>query len=1110
MKNNYKRIPLFIVLFFSLVIQGNAQSPDCNYIKTTTYLDENGTSQLVHIDYFDGLGRFVQGVDEKITPQRRDLRVVQEYDGFGRESRRWLPVPYAADGNMYDKSVIQNEGISNVYNDNRPFNENVYEPSPLNRIVTQIGSGQAWSNPTRGLSTDYLTNTPSGVLSLLKYSLNADGTLRNDNTYPSAELYVTKQTDEDSNVMYIFTDKLEKKVLERAVNGSEQLDTYYVYDDFGNQRFVLPPMIEGNISQSQLDLYAYSYKYDKRNRCIEKKLPGVDPIKYYYDKADRLIFSQDGVQLQNGEYHFRLYDAFGREVITGTTSNMNMPDLDEIVVKATYVGNAGWERTGYSINSNLNLGSAGVLTVNYYDNYNFLGLDIANGLQSLLEYDSSKAEFNTKYNHISNNVDLSAKGLLTGSYAALLDGFTGVMTVNYYDERGRIIQTRGLNHMVAVELNYYKYTFSGKVLKHQHEHYGLSNILELYTYNYDHAERLISTTHQLNGGPVVTLSENSYNELGQLSGKSNHGGLNPITYNYNIRSWMTGIHSGKFTENLSYSRHYNGNISSMSWDVGDSNPRTYNFTYDNLNRLKSAVLRDFLIHPNGNVSQRLNAYSVNIGEYDKHGNIRSLVRRGYTGVESLNTPEHCDIIDNLSLSYNGNQLVSVADDSPYDPVYHGAMHFVDGANESQEYAYDRNGNMILDKNKGIKKITYNYLNLPEVTILKNASSTNGNWFPDDSTIDENDEIQHVIDNDYNASGIKCTTSYHTLVTSAGSSVAKRVQLDSKTDYCGNIIYKNDVLDKILTPEGYIDRNENGIFVYHYYLKDHQGNNRVVINQNGTTEQVNHYYPFGAFFGKSTGGTKQPYKYNGKELERMGGLDLYDYSARSHDPILGRFTSIDPLATKYYSISPYVYCLNNPVRFVDNDGRQVAVPIPGIMPPPPIANGQELSSAGQGFKALFELGADFVKQGVNDLKVFGTIVAVATYSVVSDLTGEVSTLDSSKPKVVDVKAGRREQERRNQKSDKEDTEISKKHNKSMENNMSNNGDPRGRKPGGGKIGAVAAGTLMGVAVVEQLTNPDPSKDAHDAHLERAQQARDNVPEDQKKRSFVERLIDYLSN
>ncbi len=141
----------------------------------------------------------------------------------------------------------------------------------------------------------------------------------------------------------------------------------------------------------------------------------------------------------------------------------------------------------------------------------------------------------------------------------------------------------------------------------------------------------------------------------------------------------------------------------------------------------------------------------------------------------------------------------------------------------------------------------------------------------------------------------------------------------KTEYAGNKVYKNGTLSMVLTEEGYATLSGTTP-TYYYYLKDHQGNNRVVINQSGAVQQVNHYYPFGALFGEGVQTFGQPYRYNGKELDGFQELDLYDYGARHYDAILGRWGTVDPLAEKYYSISPYVYVANNPIRYIDPDGR----------------------------------------------------------------------------------------------------------------------------------------------------------------------------------------------
>jgi RHS repeat-associated protein len=150
----------------------------------------------------------------------------------------------------------------------------------------------------------------------------------------------------------------------------------------------------------------------------------------------------------------------------------------------------------------------------------------------------------------------------------------------------------------------------------------------------------------------------------------------------------------------------------------------------------------------------------------------------------------------------------------------------------------------------------------------------------------------------------------------------QIAYTSTTDYCGNVIYEDGILSKILTDEGYITLS--GSTPTYHYLKDHLGNNRVVMAQSGTVEQINHYYPFGGLFGEGTATSNQAYKYNGKELDRMHGLDWYDYGARNYDAAIGRWQTMDPLAEKYINISPYNYVANNPIIFVDKNGREIYI------------------------------------------------------------------------------------------------------------------------------------------------------------------------------------------
>ena len=146
-------------------------------------------------------------------------------------------------------------------------------------------------------------------------------------------------------------------------------------------------------------------------------------------------------------------------------------------------------------------------------------------------------------------------------------------------------------------------------------------------------------------------------------------------------------------------------------------------------------------------------------------------------------------------------------------------------------------------------------------------------------------------------------------------------------YSGNIIYRDSKLNKVLFPGGYctFDKEENDLPIFHYYTQDHLGNNRVVTKEDGTVEQIVHYYPFGGTFndaGLNTG--LQQYKYNGKELDRIAGLNTYDYGARQYFSPMPTWDRMDSMAEYHYETSPYAYCGNNPVKRFDPDGNDYEV------------------------------------------------------------------------------------------------------------------------------------------------------------------------------------------
>jgi len=351
------------------------------------------------------------------------------------------------------------------------------------------------------------------------------------------------------------------------------------------------------------------------------------------------------------------------------------------------------------------------------------------------------------------------------------------------------------------------------------------------TLEYDHAGRLLKTWHSVNGATPVLLTQNEYNELGQLTDKKLYSTDNGTTfkqsvdYRYNIRGWLTSVNNSQlsndgiintdsnndgtdlFGMNLSYNDvvtgmnntpQFNGNISAMKWSnnlaLGTVKDVGYNYAYDTLNRLKCA---NYLTNPGTWTTN--NNFAEKGFYYDLNGNILKLTRTNDSGAT----------MDQLTYTYNtthgGNRLKAVSDAGD---ISNG---FVDGNILGDDYTYDVNGNMTADKNKGITSITYNHLNLP----LQVTKSTG-------------DYIKYV----YDATGHKLSQQVYT-----AANVLKK-----KTDYLGEFLYQNDSLYFINHEEGRVvmkplSAGEAGVRPeYQYHLKDHLGNVRLTFTTQPAIDQ----------------------------------------------------------------------------------------------------------------------------------------------------------------------------------------------------------------------------------------------------------------------------------
>jgi RHS repeat-associated protein len=447
---------------------------------------------------------------------------------------------------------------------------------------------------------------------------------------------------------------------------------------------------------------------------------------------------------------------------------------------------------------------------------------------------------------------------------------------------------------------------------------------------YDLAGRLAVKSYFFQDVAPKNVITNTYNTLGQLITKQIGDGtylMQTMDYKYNIRGWLTKINNPAqmqqdgdlFAMELLYNNvdgdltntaRYNGNISAIKWQTaqptGVTTPVTtglkaYCYTYDNLNRLLngtySEVLNGSWVNNNKYSEKIINSYNSNLSNnsYDLNGNIQGILRNGL--VYPTNAIGN---IDNLMYSYEGNKLVGV-DDMVFTPnvgdfTDNGQYYFIF---HIPEYEYDANGNLTMDKNKGILNITYNTLNLP-------------------SSIDKTGgyRIAYV----YDAAGNKLQQLYY-----------ENGNLVKTTDFIGNFVYENDMPSCIVYDEGrVVYANNSRNYFGEVYLKDHLGNVRVACRrENGVlkTRQVDNYYPFGMNIkGLTLNSTDvnrpNEYLYNGKQMQDEMGLGWLDYGARFYDGVLGRFHTPDRYAEKYLSLTNYQYGANNPIRFIDVNGDSV--------------------------------------------------------------------------------------------------------------------------------------------------------------------------------------------
>ncbi|HET7116689.1 MAG TPA: DUF6443 domain-containing protein, partial [Hanamia sp.] len=846
---------------------GTVDANNMNYIKTRTFTkagitdlttansitDDNAVHQTT--EYFDGLGRSIQSVSMHATPQGHDMIATTFYDDFGRVAQQYLPyTDGGASGGFRTDAATQQPSFYNTQFNNTEgyfYSNTIYEPSPLNRVLKTTAPGNSWTGHDVGVSAFTRTNDVYDSVRIWNIGYNEDDLPTSTAVYNPGTLYVNETTDENGNKVVEYKDLEGQVILKKVQQADAELPghygwlcTYYVYNDLNELCFVMPPraveyLLANNwtVTLALRDNLCFSYLYDGRKRLIVKTTPNAGKSQMVYNSRDMLVGSWDAQEGVEGWATYYQYDHLNRLTGTGV------------------VGGPTNDRAGYQAIADTDitfpadfLSPTYLKTQTFYDDYNWVtGTIVSTYGMSASMKTNVYSGFTTSYNASPDfatapTASNMTRGEVTGTMTQttnLIGHGQNFYKTNFYDDRGRVIQTQSDNVSAgnAVDYTTTQYDFAGKPLNTylQENKKGTNPLITgILTHNtYDAQGRLLSIAKTINSGTTKTIATYAYNELGQLQTKSlgtlNGSPLDNLNYTYNIRGWMNSINKAYLNANTSSSspsagnyfgmeldydfgfnqNQLNGNIAGAKWkSAGDQYARAFGYDYDNVNRILKG---DFTQTQTGSgyAQDAKVDFSVSGISYDANGNIMSLKRNGL--LIGSSSP-----IDNLTYKYSGNsaytnQLSSVSDAVS---VNNHLGDFYDANTADNDYTYDANGSLASDKNKGISSITHDYMSLPEVVTFTGKGTITYLYDADGNKLEKT-----VVDNTVTPS--KTTT----------------------TKYINGFVYQNDTLQFINHEEGRIRflpslGGAGGGWVYDYFEKDHLGNVRMVL----TEKQDTAFYP----------------------------------------------------------------------------------------------------------------------------------------------------------------------------------------------------------------------------------------------------------------------------
>ncbi|MDE6267007.1 MAG: hypothetical protein K2M07_06645 [Muribaculaceae bacterium] len=843
-----------------------------NFILTKRYY--NGNSFSRNYAYYDGRGE--NYLTQLEQPDGKFISYYTEYDQMGRPGKIWLPVSGPQSMTKFD---IPSAALEQ-YGDQYPFQTLLYEGSQRNVLEKIIRPSEEWQTGKASIfrfatldnsySQDFSSNINTSSNTIRRYVATSNGVTQTGN-YPAGALLTQTKTDEDGHSAVTYTD-----LRGLTLCFQNPASTYYVYNEFGQISYILPPGLSGthNRRDEEMQQLAYWYDYDKRGRMVAKKLPGVREEYYIYDDADRIVAVQSA-DLAEGQWRIFGYDHLGRIVLTLDCS-VTREQVEQFASQMNHASLDGGPLAGYTL-SGLPDKNPEIVNASYYDNYDFV----------------NSCELSENFNLKQPPSFISAPLIINGSAHGLLSGvFTGKgYEVYYYDTNARIIQRYATGYNSGRTTNTYNY--SGLLATSIHEPQDEDAGVTIVRYTYDNLGRTVKTAitksfsrlrvvdpgllqkglilpppkEELLRKEYSTSFTATYNSLGQLE-SSAHGGGASRSYTYNPQGWLKNTSTEIFGKTLSETLHYesgkypsfNGNISAKEWNNG-----RYDYRYDSSNRLTDAEF---------NTSAYPGDYSTKY-TYDQRSNPLKIIRQGQIDPPSAGKV-YCGDLDDLTLSYSGNRMTSIYARS-------NALDFEGqtgvGQNGNFKLEYDSAGRLTKDQSRRIRNIDYDNNGFPITTEFYDGNTVN----------DEYDGMGNLLATIHNEDTI-----YRRCYTGAGH------------------IYANGYLQIERVPGGYFNYSDKK---FYHYITDHLGNNIAVVDDDGKLIEQIDYYPNGEPWSESS----HPFTYSDNERLHAYGQNQYDFHARRLISTILRFDKIDPLCESIPWHSPYNFCFGNPIRYTDHFG-----------------------------------------------------------------------------------------------------------------------------------------------------------------------------------------------